>query len=131
MGLVVVAVVAEAKLSKKNAKRSMSSKFRNYNKRATCGINEFQCKDGTCIQNDWICDTEDDCGDMSDEQNCPTDCSGVHQLLCKNQKCITKEFQCDGDDDCGDMTDETDCHKVECPLGEVQRDNFLCGRTLE
>ena len=37
----------------------------------TCLPDEFQCNNsGLCIYASWICDGEDDCGDMSDEQNC-------------------------------------------------------------
>merc|ERR1712241_1639747 len=127
--LVAVAICAEAKVGKKHSKKNVNPKPRTYAKRqapAACKADEFTCKDGSCIQTDWVCDTEADCADKSDEVGCPTDCSGTHQLLCKNGQCITKEFQCDGDDDCGDLTDEVDCHKIECPAGEVQCDNFLC-----
>ena len=37
---------------------------------ATCSTNEFQCTNGRCIQRDFVCDLEDDCGDRSDERNC-------------------------------------------------------------
>jgi len=124
--LLSAALVAEAKHGKK-LKRSPNTKARLYRQvGAACGPNEFACKSGTCIQVDWVCDTEADCTDGSDELNCPSDCSGDHQLQCKNGQCISREFQCDGDDDCGDLTDEVDCHKVQCPAGEVQCDNFRC-----
>jgi len=35
-----------------------------------CGANEFTCANSQCIQESYICDAEDDCGDNSDEQNC-------------------------------------------------------------
>ena len=34
----------------------------------SCGANEFQCNNGNCIQEEWTCDTDNDCGDMSDER---------------------------------------------------------------
>jgi len=126
--LVAVAICAEAKVGKKHSKKNVNPKpsLAKRQAPAACKADEFTCKDGSCIQTDWVCDTEADCADKSDEEGCPTDCSGTHQLQCKNGQCITKEFQCDGDDDCGDLTDEVDCHKIECPAGEVQCDNFLC-----
>merc|ERR1712154_95165 len=125
--LVLAAVlVAEAKTGKK-LKRHPNTKARLYLRQAgPCNGTDFQCKNGQCIQDDWVCDTEADCTDGSDELGCPTDCSGSHQLKCKNGQCISREFQCDGDDDCGDLTDEVDCHKVQCPAGEVQCDNYIC-----
>merc|ERR1711879_484684 len=124
--LVAAVVVSEAELHKNKAKHSAVRKARSNAKRAVCSVEQYTCKDGTCIEDDWVCDTELDCADGSDELNCATDCSGPHQLKCDNGLCITKEFLCDGDDDCGDLTDEKDCHKIECPPREVQCDNFLC-----
>ena len=33
----------------------------------SCGDKEFECKNGNCIQSEWTCDSENDCGDNSDE----------------------------------------------------------------
>lgn len=35
-----------------------------------CEPNEFQCRNGQCVQKMWVCDREDDCGDNSDEADC-------------------------------------------------------------
>jgi len=37
---------------------------------AECGSDQFQCPSGQCIPDLWICDGDNDCGDMADEQNC-------------------------------------------------------------
>jgi len=35
-----------------------------------CDSDQFECPSGWCIPDSWICDGDNDCGDMSDEQNC-------------------------------------------------------------
>merc|ERR1712154_91721 len=120
--VVLIACAFEADAKKHGHKKNVNPKPRHYARRqAACKANEFQCKDMSCIQTDWVCDTEKDCADGSDELNCPSDCSGTHQLLCKNGQCITKEYQCDGDDDCGDNWDERNC------TGACSASQFKCG----
>lgn len=132
LAVCLVAVVLVLSTCDAKKKHTKSHKVNSYGKHmyrrqaAACTAQQFQCTNMNCVESDWVCDTEDDCGDGSDEMGCPTDCSGPNQLLCGNGQCITREFQCDGDNDCGDNTDEKDCHKVTCPFGEVQCDNYLC-----
>lgn len=38
---------------------------------ATCGSSDFSCDNGNCIDAVLKCDQENDCGDNSDEKNCP------------------------------------------------------------
>ena len=33
-----------------------------------CQPNEFQCDNGRCVLKTWRCDSDDDCGDGSDEK---------------------------------------------------------------
>lgn len=36
-----------------------------------CTSGQFQCKStGRCIQNNWLCDSSEDCSDGSDERHC-------------------------------------------------------------
>jgi len=35
-----------------------------------CLLSQFQCNNGKCIDRGYQCDTEDDCGDDSDETGC-------------------------------------------------------------
>ncbi|PVD27755.1 hypothetical protein C0Q70_12927 [Pomacea canaliculata] len=40
-------------------------------KRASdCGDGHYACSNGQCIQEEWLCDTEDDCGNNEDEVGC-------------------------------------------------------------
>lgn len=34
-------------------------------------IDSFHCNNGLCISKKFLCDGEDDCGDQSDETDCP------------------------------------------------------------
>lgn len=56
----------------------------------------------------------DDCGDGSDEINCPTrvpTTCAANYFTCDNNRCISKVWVCDGDNDCGDGSDERNCSK--------------------
>lgn len=35
-----------------------------------CKDEEFRCPSGKCISNAYVCDGEDDCGELEDEVNC-------------------------------------------------------------
>ncbi|XP_067041460.1 tolloid-like protein 1 [Acropora muricata] len=73
----------------------------------SCAPHRFQCSNGRCIAKKRVCDFLDDCGDSSDELNCP--CRN-NQLTCANGNCVDAPWICDGDDDCGDGTDELNCY---------------------
>jgi len=36
----------------------------------TCGPTQFTCDNRRCIPYAYVCDSDNDCGDMSDEANC-------------------------------------------------------------
>lgn len=42
--------------------------------RQVCSANSFHCANGKCINGAWKCDGHNDCGDDSDELDCPARC---------------------------------------------------------
>uniref|UniRef100_A0A7M4EIV0 Low-density lipoprotein receptor-related protein 1B n=1 Tax=Crocodylus porosus TaxID=8502 RepID=A0A7M4EIV0_CROPO len=85
----------------------------------TCGPHEFQCKNNNCIPDHWRCDSQNDCGDNSDEENCkPQTC--MDQFQCSNGQCISAKWKCDGHEDCKFGDDEKKCEP------ECKEDQFRC-----
>ena len=72
-----------------------------------CDSSDFACDNGDCIPSSWECDSEDDCGDNSDEDHCSgaNDCAS-DQFQCNDGTCIPASWECDGMDDCTDGEDE-------------------------
>ncbi|XP_069003442.1 sortilin-related receptor isoform X1 [Embiotoca jacksoni] len=91
----------------------------------SCLANQYRCFNGRCISSIWKCDSDNDCGDMSDEQECPTTtCDPSNQFRCvASGSCIPLAFKCDHEDDCGDNSDEEHCESHQCGPGE-----FTCAR---
>ncbi|XP_025093679.1 low-density lipoprotein receptor-like isoform X2 [Pomacea canaliculata] len=125
--LFLVVTVTEADINYKNkVKRDLNPGTMRKRQVTTCGENQFMCKSGECILAEWTCDTQADCQDGSDEQECECVCRGEHKFQCQNGKCVPSSFICDSDNDCGDMSDETDCHLVTCRPGMHRCDEFRC-----
>eukprot|EP00076_Gallus_gallus_P042851 XP_025008389.1 low-density lipoprotein receptor-related protein 2 isoform X8 [Gallus gallus] len=95
-----------------------------------CPVGQFQCNDGNCTSPHFLCNTQPDCHDRSDED--PVLCANhqceTHQWQCANKRCIPEAWQCDREDDCGDNSDEdtTHCASRTCPPGQFKCDNGRC-----
>uniref|UniRef100_A0A8C4XVC9 Low-density lipoprotein receptor-related protein 2 n=1 Tax=Falco tinnunculus TaxID=100819 RepID=A0A8C4XVC9_FALTI len=95
-----------------------------------CPVGQFQCNDGNCTSPHFLCNTQPDCHDRSDED--PVLCANhqceTHQWQCANKRCIPEAWQCDREDDCGDNSDEdsTHCASRTCPPGQFKCDNGHC-----
>ena len=83
----------------------------------TCDLGEFQCEEGTCIEEARRCDGYSDCPDRSDEYDCPPtppdplpeDCNNDEFQCSLTLDCISSDLRCNGYPDCSDETDENGC----------------------
>ncbi|NXP41491.1 SORL protein, partial [Leiothrix lutea] len=96
----------------------------------TCLPNQYRCSNGNCINSIWQCDNDNDCGDMSDERNCPTTvCDTETQFRCQGSgTCIPLSYKCDLEDDCGDNSDESHCEAHQCRNDEFSCSSGMCIR---
>ena len=100
-------------------------------------MNHFKCTNQKCVDNSYVCDGRNDCGDYSDEDKgcqgkkayfksvfstwlyCTYDTFNTylpyfsgencpsHAFLCANNECIPSSKVCNGVSDCEDNSDET------------------------
>ncbi|XP_045536958.1 sortilin-related receptor-like [Papilio machaon] len=104
--------------------------------RQKCGKTRFTCSPGVCIPLSWVCDSQEDCVDGSDEHGCrgrataipfPLPTCGALETTCRDGGCVLTTKICDGVPDCADHSDETHCTmKASKPSGACPGDQFEC-----
>lgn len=83
----------------------------------------FECQNGHCIPEPWLCNNANDCQDGSDEAGCD-ECNGTHVFRCWNKRCVPQSVVCDAYNDCGDGSDETFCRTLDG--GWCKTQEFRC-----
>ncbi|BFZ13664.1 hypothetical protein BsWGS_16703 [Bradybaena similaris] len=94
----------------------------------TCAADKQTCGNGNCVLLTWKCDGEDDCGDGSDEIDCPYTTCSSSSFTCRTGKCIPNQWVCDRQDDCNDgfQSDELNCYNRSCGQDQFKCDNGYC-----
>ena len=59
-------------------------------KSVACRVNDFVCHNGRCLSRAFVCDGNDDCGDLTDETGCAA--SGSKKL--GQVTCSKSQFSC-------------------------------------
>ena len=87
----------------------------------TCSESEFSCNSsGRCIPAAFKCDSDNDCGDFSDETGCKNVTCDSREYSCENGRCIPETWKCDSENDCGDGSDEGNfCEEKTCAYYQV------------
>ncbi|KAM4018128.1 low-density lipoprotein receptor-related protein 3 isoform 1-T1 [Anomaloglossus baeobatrachus] len=90
----------------------------------SCPTDEFLCGNGKCIPNNWRCNSVDECGDDSDEQNCTNPFTEIRTSLCPmgtfacssahSTQCMANELRCNSVKDCVSGVDEENCPELTC-----------------
>jgi len=107
--------------------------------KSDCNRRRFRCENGEQID-DWeVCDTDDDCGDDSDEKFCGDNCGGWDGFFrCNDGQCQPMYYTCDAGEngDCSDGEDEAKelCDKncggntqmFQCDNGECVNKSYMC-----
>ncbi|ESO07665.1 hypothetical protein HELRODRAFT_132660, partial [Helobdella robusta] len=97
-----------------------------------CMNDTFQCRNGRCISNLFLCDRNDDCPDGEDEdvQTCGPCLNNYYRCSGSKVKCLEPRKLCDGKKQCLDGGDEEDCACNQadhhCENGRCISSMYLC-----
>lgn len=103
-----------------------------------CPEGEFKCKTsirgttgyggGKCILQRFRCDGDNDCGNWSDEEGCPTKISScaATEFKCSDGTCIPGQWQCDREQDCDSGEDEKNCESLPDISRTCASDEYTC-----
>lgn len=93
-----------------------------------CTETQFVCSNGRCVWLNRKCDSQDDCGDGSDENPvlCAEHTCPPSAFVCRNGRCVNARYRCDHDDDCRDGSDEEECAFPTCGPDQFECKNFRC-----
>ncbi|XP_030845559.1 low-density lipoprotein receptor class A domain-containing protein 3 [Strongylocentrotus purpuratus] len=78
-----------------------------------CSSSDYQCRDGSCVVGQSLCDGIPDCSDRSDEIACssmkPNSQCAIWEFECEDKSCIPRYKCCDLFKDCQKGEDEINC----------------------
>ena len=93
-----------------------------------CREHQFQCYNGDCIEQAWVCDGSQDCSANEDEAHC----EGIHtgcrddQFMCRiDGNCVPATNICNGIEECPDGSDEHGCNGDQNPIVPTAPSCFL------
>ncbi|XP_020287801.1 vitellogenin receptor [Pseudomyrmex gracilis] len=98
----------------------------------TCAHGQFKCKNGECVSLKSRCNSQFDCHDKSDEEDCvfPKKCRHNQFRCMDDSKCIPEIFVCNGREDCDDVSDEAGCGDKTCSTDEFRCKSGQCIRKV-
>ncbi|XP_025152986.1 sortilin-related receptor isoform X2 [Harpegnathos saltator] len=77
-----------------------------------CREHQFQCYNGDCIENSWVCDGSKDCPSGEDEVRCDQlhmSCQNDQFMCRRDGSCVPLTNICNGIEECPDGSDELGC----------------------